>query len=397
MKEIWKKKIKILWRKFLTSFALYALLPLVCGGIVGLLFLFRKLGGGVDGEQLLYALGDKTVMTAVGSEIFREEKEDTVFYFLTPEVLPPLRDGIVQVVGNAHYFSTVEIKQEEEKQEEEKKKAEVMYESLPADAKPVIRCDLSSDSYYINTTNYTIDLKEARAAPFPSSVTTNGSEPLVLILHTHGTECYFHDNTNLSDFAKGEIESFLLEKNTSFRSSDPKKGVIQVGKVFSETLNSLGIPTMHCTTMHDLNDFNQAYVESAETVKQILKEHPSIQYVIDIHRDSVVRGDSYVKSFATIDGKDSAQVMLVVGTNQNGRHPNWKQNLTVATAFKDSLDSLFPQLSRSLYLRTSRFNQEFLPGAMLLEVGSAANTLEEAENAARFAAKAFFAMLQEKQ
>lgn len=389
MKEIWKNKIKALWRSFLTSFALYALLPLVCGGIVGLLFLFRKLGGGIEGERVLYTLGDQTVMAAVGSEIFREEreeKEDAAFYFLTPEVVPPLRDGIVQVVGNAHYFSTVEI-------QDETKKAEVMYESLPTDAKPVIRCDLSSDSYYINTTDYTIDLNKVRSSAFPSAVTSSGTEPLVLVLHTHGTECYFHDNTNLSDFAEGDVESFLIEKNTSFRSSDPTKGVVQVGKVFSETLNSLGIPTMHYTVMHDLNDFNSAYVESAETVKRLLKENPSIQYVIDLHRDSVVRGDSYVKSFASIEGVDSAQVMLVVGTNQNGRHPNWKQNLTVATAFKDSMDALFPELSRSLYLRTSRFNQEYLPGSMLLEVGSAANTLEEAENAARFAAKAFAEML----
>lgn len=395
MKETWKKKIKALWRSFLTSFALYALLPLVCGGIVGLLFLFRKLGSGTEGEQMLYALGDQTVMTAVGSEIFREEKEDASFYFLTPEVVPPLRDGIVQVTGNAHYYSTVEVK--EEKKEEETKKAEVMYDALPSNAKPVVRCNLSSNSYFINTTNYTIDLDEVRSTAFPSSVTSNGAEPLVLVLHTHGTECYFRDNTNLSDFAEGDVESFLIEKNTSFRSSDPSKGVVQVGKVFSETLNSLGIPTMHCTTMHDMDDFNKAYAESAETVKRILKENPSIQYVIDLHRDSVVRGDSYVKSFATIDGKDTAQVMLVVGTNQNGRHPNWKQNLTVAAAFKDSMDSMFPELSRSLYLRTSRFNQEHLPGAMLLEVGSAANTLEEAENAARFAAEAFSAMLKEKQ
>lgn len=392
MKEMWKTKIKSWGRKFLTGFALYALLPLVCGGIVGLLFLFRKLGGGSEGEHLLYAWGDQTVMTAAGSEIFREEKEDAAFYFLSPEVVPPLRDGILQLVGNAHYFSTVAVESEEEK-----KKAEVMYESLPADAKPVIRCDLSSDSYYINTTDYTIDLEEARNAAFPSAVTPNGAEPMVLVLHTHGTECYFHDNTNLSDFAEGDVESFLIEKNISFRSSDPTRGVVQVGKVFSDTLNSLGIPTMHYTVMHDLNDFNEAYVESAETVKRLLEEYPSIQYVIDLHRDSVVRGDSYVKSFAVIEEKASAQVMLVVGTNQNGRHPNWKQNLTVATAFKDSMDTLYPELSRSLYLRTSRFNQEYLPGAMLLEVGSAANTLEEAENAARFAAESFAAMLKEKQ
>ena len=99
---------------------------------------------------------------------------------------------------------------------------------------------------------------------------------------------------------------------------------------------------------------------------------------------------------ATIKGEKSAQVMLVVGSDTYYSHPNWEQNLVVATAFRDSMDKHFPSLSRSLYLRTARFNQEYRTGCMLLEVGSAANSLEEAENAAAFAAEAFVQMLKEK-
>lgn len=385
-KETLKRKIMEFGRKFLTCFALYALLPLVSGVMIGLLALFYKLGGGEDGERLLTELGDRTVAAAVGSEVFREKEEAPEFYFPSGEVIPPLRDGIVHVVGGAHYFSTVEVRVEEDE-------AEIVYDALPAGAKPIVRCDLSSDSYYINTTNYKIDPEKAKNAAFPSGTKSDGDKPLVLVIHTHGTECYFRDNTNLSDFASGDVESYFLESETSFRSSDPTKGVVQVGKAFSDTLNALGVPTLHVTVMHDLEDFNTAYTKSAETVRQMLRKYPSIQYVIDLHRDSVVRGDSYVKSFTTVGGKPSAQVMLVVGTGQNGKHPNWEKNLTVACAFKDSMDAIYPSLSRSLYLRTSRFNQEFLPGAMLLEVGSAANTLEEAENAARFAAEAFADML----
>ena len=90
-------------------------------------------------------------------------------------------------------------------------------------------------------------------------------------------------------------------------------------------------------------------------------------------RDSIARGDARVKTETTVKGEKSAQVMLVVGTNQNGRHPHWEKNLVVATAYKDTMDTLYPSLARSVYLRTARFNQEFLPGCMLLEVGSAAN------------------------
>jgi stage II sporulation protein P len=220
---------------------------------------------------------------------------------------------------------------------------------------------------------------------------------LVLVLHSHGTECYFEDNTNLSDFATDEIESYFVEGQTFFRTQDTEKNVVRVGKVFSDTLNRLGIPTIHCTVMHDRDDYNNAYTYSAETVKAYLKEYPSIQYVIDLHRDSVVRGNAWVKTRTEIEGKESAQVMLVVGTNQNGRHPNWEKNLVVATAYKDTMDTLYPSLARSMYLRTARFNQEYLPGCMLLEVGSAANSLEEAETAAVLAAKAFASMLQARQ
>ena len=217
------------------------------------------------------------------------------------------------------------------------------------------------------------------------------SLPLVLVLHTHGTEGYFEDNTNLSDFAPEGVAGYFLPDQTSFRITDPQKSVVRVGEVFSQTLISCGIPTLHVTTMHDLENFNSAYSKSGETVKKMLQQYPSIQYVIDLHRDSVVRGDSYVKSFATVENTPSAQVMLVVGA---GKHEAWEKNLTVASSFKEHMDARFPSLSRALFLRTARYNQQYLPGCLLLEVGSAANTLEEAENAARFAALSFSDMLQ---
>ncbi len=392
MNKPWKEKAKAFLQKLSGYFAVYLFLPLMCGCLTGLFFLVNAVGA-EKAQATFQSVGEQSVFTAVGAAIRREEGGGG-FYFLSSDLIPPLGKGLMAVVGGAQYYSPVK---EEILSPEDPKKPEILYDALPAGATPIISCDLSSNSFFINTTKYSIDLNRARASAFPSGVTTGGSDPLVLVLHTHGTECYFEDNTNLSDFAPDGVESYFLAAETSFRTQDPEKSVVKVGKVFVDTLNSLGIPSIHCTVMHDQDDFNDAYVQSAETVKAYLEKYPSIQYVIDLHRDSVVRGNSYVKSYASIEGKNSAQVMLVVGTNQNGRHPNWEKNLVVATAFKDSMDALFPSLSRSLYLRTARFNQEYLPGCMLLEVGSAVNTLEEAENAARFAARAFHEMLQKQQ
>lgn len=384
MNRTFQKPFALWTKKIFCFFSLYGLMPMLSTLFVAL-FILLQVKGGAFTEGTLKNIGEKTLLTYAG--VKSEQKEEHGFYFFSKKFLPPTHKGVTAFIGGFIPTPTLNVKPKEEE-----KKTTVHYETLPAGAKPVISCDLSSSSFLINTTNYEVNISKARNTPFPSG-TNISSDPLVLVLHTHGTECYFEDNTNLSDFATDGVESFLLEESTSFRTQDPTKSVVQVGKVFSETLTKEGIPTLHCTVMHDKEDFNSAYINSAETVKKMLKEYPSIQYVIDLHRDSVVRGDSYVKSLTNIEGTPSAQVMLVVGTGQNGRHPNWEQNLTVATKLKDTMDNTYPSLSRSLYLRTSRFNQEYLPGCMLLEVGSAANTLKEAETAARFAAKSLAKMI----
>ena len=387
MQKILKTKLIPFSKKFFCYFSLYGLIPLIsCCFVV--LFLFIQVKGGSVAEETITKLGEKTLLTYVGTGSERQEEEKG-FYFFSQNFIPPTHGKITAFIGTFIPRLTPAVPKTPDK------KVEVVYESLPPEAKPVISCDLSSPSYFINTTKYEIDVEKARNSAFPSGTNTS-EKPLVLVLHTHGTECYFEDNTNLSDFAGEGIESYLLEGSTSFRTTDPEKSVVAVGKVFSDTLNASGIPTLHCTVMHDKDDFNQAYVNSAETVKAMLKTYPSIQYVVDLHRDSVVRGESYVKSLTTIENTPCAQVMLVVGTNQNGRHPNWEQNLVVATGLKDRMDQMYPTLSRSLYLRTARFNQEYLPGCMLLEVGSAANTLEEAKTAASFAALSFADLIKSK-
>ncbi len=387
MTRTWKEKSKSLAQTVAAYALMYAFLPLCALGMI-VLMLFVGRHGPHEVQAYFAEIGTESMAAAVGAEIEPSARREG-FYFLSSELFFPVKTDKAIRYGTASYFSF------QESSPKPAPKPEILYDALPAGAVPVVKADLSSRSPYINTTKYSIDLQAARARPFPCK--TSSDEPLVLVLHTHATECYFEDKTNLSDFAPEGVESYFVEGETLFRCSDPTKSVVQVGKVFCDVLTQQGIPTLHCTTMHDKDDFNEAYVNSAETVKAYLKQYPSIQYVIDLHRDSVVRGEAWVKTHAEIDGKESAQVMLVVGTNQNGRHPNWLENLTVATAFKDTMDEVYPSLSRSMYLRTARFNQEFSAGCMLLEVGSAANTLAEAECAARYAAECFVKMLRDRQ
>lgn len=237
----------------------------------------------------------------------------------------------------------------------------------------------------INRTNYAVDLKEYLTRQYPVSLSAGSQEgePVVLILHTHGSESYL----------PAGVDYYLPEED--FRSDDPKETVVSVGDMIAETLESLGIPVLHDRTMHDLKDFNNAYAESRAAAREALAEHPTIRYILDIHRDSIFTQNNICeKTLTEIDGKQTAQVMLVVGTNQDGAaHPDWRQNLTVATKLEELLNNLYPTLARPVNLRSSAFNQALSPGALLVEVGSCGNTIEEAREAGRLFAISFATLL----
>lgn len=239
--------------------------------------------------------------------------------------------------------------------------------------------------YLNNGTSYRVNLEEYLTRSYPISIPAASDEPLVLILHTHGSESYL----------PAGVDYYLPDED--FRSTDPQETVVAVGEVLAETLRGMGIPVLHDTTMYDLTDFNRAYTYSRAAAQRALAEHPSIRYILDVHRDSIfARDGTCEKALTTIDGVDAAQVMLVVGTDQGGAsHPYWRQNLTVATHLEDLLNRLYPTLARPINLRTAAFNQALSTGSLLLEVGSCGNTIEEANTAARLFAVAFAAMLRE--
>ena len=195
-----------------------------------------------------------------------------------------------------------------------------------------------------------------------------GKEPKVLILHSHATESYTRTS-----------QSYYVP-SAAYRTLDTQYNMVRVGAALKEALEAKGISVIHDTTLHDHPSYNDAYIQSRETAQAWLKKYPEISLVIDLHRDAADTSPSgQLQTLAMVAGKQSAQLMLVVGSNAGGRHhPNWKQNMALAAKLHAQLEKRFPGICRPISFRTERFNQDLSAGALLIEVGAAGDTLEEA-------------------
>lgn len=236
---------------------------------------------------------------------------------------------------------------------------------------------LAADDISINnTTSQPVDVAALAAAPV--EIVLEGGAPQILIMHTHGTEAYTMDGTDI-----------YTPSDTS-RTTDGNFNVLRVGDEIAEVLTEMGFSVLHDRSLYDYPAFSGAYDRSKAGVERYLAEYPSIQIVLDVHRDALVgeNGETY-KTLATVEGREMAQVMLVVGSNDTGlNHPNWQKNLTLAMKIQGELNAISPTLARPITIRTSRFNQQLTMGSLLVEVGSHGNTLQEALEAARLFARA---------
>ena len=233
-----------------------------------------------------------------------------------------------------------------------------------------------------NDSKYSPDVNELAKSEYPikysKQVFSNGADqPVVLIVHTHGTECYMPENTS------------TYTSDTPTRTQDKNNNVVAVGKVLADTLNDCGVPTIHCETMFDAQSYSDSYNLSEKAVIEYIKKYPSIQYVFDVHRDSIVReNNEKIKTLSLIDNTPTAQAMFVVGTDSGGAdHPNWTNNLTVASIFQYRLVEKYGTLMRPINIRYASFNAEHAPGSILIEIGTCGNTLSEAKNCANLLGK----------
>jgi stage II sporulation protein P len=221
-----------------------------------------------------------------------------------------------------------------------------------------------------NHTSYSVDIDALlKAAPELSNV---GDAPLVLIYHSHATEAYTMDGSD------------LYEESDSYRTLNTDQNMVRIGREIAQILESSGVQVIHDTTLYDYPRYSEAYTRSGEALAKWLEQYPSIQLVIDVHRDALAANDGtlYKTVAGTVD--DCAQIMMVMGSDAGGtKHPNWKVNLSLALSIQKAVTDKWATLARPIVLRTSRFNQQQSTGAILVEFGTHGNTLQEAITAAR--------------
>ncbi len=229
--------------------------------------------------------------------------------------------------------------------------------------------------------SYAVDAAALLGTALPGDF--SGEGPKILIIHTHASEAYTPE------------PGWEYEASDTLRTEDPNYSVIRVGREISDALNAAGIETIHDETIFDYPTYSGSYTRTLEAIEAWLAQYPSIQMVIDVHRDAASdESGQPVGTAVTLDGTDCARLMLVMGTDEGGLpHPGWKGNLSVAVKLQALLERSAPGLCRDLDLRQERFNQHATPCSMLVEVGSAGDTLAEALRAADYFADALIELL----
>lgn len=211
------------------------------------------------------------------------------------------------------------------------------------------------------------------------------SQPTILVYHSHTTESY-----TLLD-AGYYTESFDL------RSDDNDKNMVRVGDELCAYLEKMGIGVIHDTAIHDEN-YTGAYASSRKSIEEYLEKYPTIEITIDVHRDDITYDNkTKVKPTATIDGKKAARMMIIAGA-EYGRvenYPDWEYNLKFALAIQNKVSEKYEGLMRPILFSERKYNMDETRNSFLLEVGTDANTLDEACYSARLFATALGELLQE--
>ena len=224
--------------------------------------------------------------------------------------------------------------------------------------------------YVYNRTSFDLDASVLREGTVDVNL---GEGPQILIVHSHGSEAYSQNDGD------------TYEESDPYRTTDCTHNVVKVGEEMATVFRAHGFQVIHDTTLFDYPSYNEAYDRSKAAVEQWLEKYPTIQVVLDVHRDALEGSEGEIyKMVSTEAGEKVAQVMMVIGSSGGGADfPRWKDNLAFAVLLQRNLVRGYTSLSRPIVLRNSRYNQQLLPGSILVEVGGHGNTLTEAIDGAR--------------
>ena len=224
--------------------------------------------------------------------------------------------------------------------------------------------------YVYNRTSFDLDAAVLREGTVDVNL---GEGPQILIVHSHGSEAYSQNDGD------------TYEESDPYRTTDCTHNVVKVGEEMATVFRAHGFQVIHDTTLFDYPSYNEAYDRSKAAVEQWLEKYPTIQVVLDVHRDALEGSEGEIyKMVSTEAGEKVAQVMMVIGSSGGGADfPRWKDNLAFAVLLQRNLVRGYTSLARPIVLRNSRYNQQLLPGSILVEVGGHGNTLTEAIDGAR--------------
>ena len=234
--------------------------------------------------------------------------------------------------------------------------------------------DLPGGGVVWNCTSDSAEKLTAAAESQPDIVVTpDVQEPQVLIVHTHTTESY------------EPYQRSYYDAEYPFRTRDPDYNMTRVGDALAQKLAEHGISVLHDRALYDDPEYNGAYYRAEDAIEAYMEKYPSIGFILDVHRDALEDKAGHQYKVVTREDPDCAQVSLVMGSSWEG----WQENLKFAVAVQQHLTERYPTLMRPLTLRNSDYNEYFTPGSLLVEIGAAGNSLDEALKAVRVFGEGF--------
>ena len=199
---------------------------------------------------------------------------------------------------------------------------------------------------------------------FDATLKQDNSNVQILVYHTHSQEAY--------------IDSIP---------GDPSTSIVGVGEHLCEILRTqYGFNVLHHTGEYDVESRDNAYSNAMAGLDSVLAEHPTIEVMIDLHRDQT---NPDTKLVTTIQDRPTARFMFfnglcytrALGELTNLPNPYVQDNLSFAFQMHLAAEEFYPGLTRRIYLKGYRYNLHYRPKSVLIELGSQTNTVEEAMNA----------------
>ena len=197
------------------------------------------------------------------------------------------------------------------------------------------------------------------------------------------------DMTMKGDDSRPQILIYHTHSQEAYKDSGPGQTVVGVGDYLTQLLEAKGYNVYHDKSVYDLKngqlDRSKAYNYALDGITNILQQNPSIEVVLDIHRDGVGENLHLVTQ---VDGRDTAQIMFFNGLSQTPegpieylQNPYREDNLAFSLQMQLGAAAYYPGFTRKIYLKGLRYNEHLRPKSSLIEVGAQTNTYEEALNA----------------